>query len=300
MSRTYEERLSRIDALLFLSRQDGSNLYDLSEERRAMERLAAGQISRLFAPVPKGLRQTTLDALSSPDSRFLLVDLRGRDGGVVNGSRLSLRTLRVEIRAEGPAAVFEDDGSVDGFLRVHPADGSFAHRSGDVEWSSLAHRSPGMNHTSALLPLDGPAMNHPAFVAMAAWADAALAGDNSVLAQIASIDARVRAAVQAREAAAAAMRSVALEGFDEDELDVRHAGIVALMRGHDWTWHYADAFLGASARREEEIGEALLGIPEEEALALWHLHAWSPHDENTWERAREHALNRRKSARRAA
>jgi len=275
-------------------------LFELSNLRRLSERLVEGQIARLFAPVPKGLRQMTLEALSSTEGRFLSVDLRGRNGGHVNGSRLVLRTLRVEIRADGPTAVFEDDGSVDGRLRIHPEGGSLGHRVGDVEWGSLTHLSPGMNHTSALFPLAGPALRHPVFAAMSAWAEAALAGANPDLAAIAAIDARVDALSSARAERADAMLSVAVEGFDPEELDARHADVVRLMAGHDWTWHYADAFLNASARREEEIGEALLRIPEEEALALWHLHAWSPHDENPWIRAREHALNRRKAGRRAA
>jgi hypothetical protein len=232
----------------------------------------------------------TLKAISGEDVRFALIDLHGRNGGLVNGDRFSITTFRVR-HLDGKAVVEnEQTGANVGSLMPESLDWKLD-RPKDI-WSVPAFSSPDMNYSKVLVPLAGAMlMRHGTFREMARYAEQAMAGAIPEIEAIRALDKRVDALQAETDEIEAEAVKRATAGFDLDELDRRHASIVALMKDHDWTWDYADRPSRESREHEHKILTAVASIPEPEAIALWLRYSYAPMSMFSWERAKEHGRN---------
>ena len=65
----------------------GSAQYQLSQKRQDALKAVQTDIIALFTNLPRGLRHLSHASLAAEGNRYLLVDLDGPEGGIVNGAR---------------------------------------------------------------------------------------------------------------------------------------------------------------------------------------------------------------------
>jgi len=278
-------RAEQISALRSDSSKLGSALYRLSNERHTAAKAAQDQIRPAFKNARVGLRQATLQALSGPDVRLVSIDLRGPNGGMVNGARLVIRVLRIEMNGTPEARIVADDGADLGALTQDSLT-EWPRRSNDRKdlWTDLSWDMPSAPVTGrVILPLAGAMlMQHGTFRAMAQVAKQIVSGGSPEIERLRAIDGEVEGLLAVQEELARTALLIATAGFDLEELRTRHAAIHRMMKSHDWTYDYADRPSRQSGEHYDQMLQALAVIPEDEALALWQADALAPMGITPW------------------
>jgi hypothetical protein len=271
-------------------------LYELSQERHRVASAFRSRIKALFANLPLGLRHFALSALAAPDARYVHVDLRGPRGGYSNGARLSYAVYRV-VQIEGePDACVQDEatGAIAGRLCPEVFSWGDGEKGRTPPWRALRWAA---DH-DILLPLAGEMlMQHPPMRAIADLARQVTCGGPTELAEIRTIDRKVEQLLARQTDDHNAAHALAVKDIDIPALEQRHAAIITMMKGHDWTWREADQWYERCSDHEDRLFDVLRQIPEPEAAALWYLHA--PTSYMSWTSA-QHRLAQKPPAKKQA
>jgi len=275
---------SRSDAVCALVRQHqdiGSNMYDLARQREKVRARLLDRIKDLFGPTGIGMTRLTLGALAVDGTRFALVGLDGRRQGITYSSRLEVTTFCV-VRTGDRMMVFrEQDGESVGQFGLKSLHRTFSHDAPEL-WTTPGWKGAGAADPQVLLPLSSCALEHARFRRQAAFAEAALGGDDPDFAELRDADQQMDGFQARQDAIQSETLAVATAGFDLEELDRNHAALIKLMNGHDWSWKYSDQFIQSAADCEREMIGMLAGMPPDEAIAVWHRHRIQPISYLNW------------------
>lgn len=284
--RTYEERLALLGSLIDQYGKIGQELYDLFESRhRGPAAQLAREIKALFVNLPHGIGQLSLSALANEDVRFLEIDINGPEGNITYCQRLMLTELVVVKRDDGFHVVNAVTGADCG--RLSAASWTFPDDEEVMRATWLApYFASRRFSTRNLLPLAGASiLKHPIFSPMARFARAVLTGGQISVQHLNAVDKQAARLHTLRNELTAKADAIVFQGIDRDKLDARHVDLAQMMRRHDWTWDYADRPDYQWSDNERTMIGRLLAIDPCEALALWHLHSYSPMQLTAWKLA---------------
>lgn len=277
MSRIYNEvRNLRIAISNIESAQ-----YKLSNERREAVKTVQGDIRSLFQNLPAGLRHLSHASLAAEGNRYLLIDLDGPQGGIVNGARTRFTLIDICKSLAGLAAwdVARDEflGEVNEF--------SFRDSTFWPDWMIYSNHpqkrkvwTDGVFHSDVkstsfrkiLLPISGPALAHPAFARLADYARSVIERKDANMEHLRGFDAMFDAYdAQIEEIERKAQSFALTEGQDPEVLTAQNEELAGLIRTMDWTYDMADRPNRAYAEQERRIRALLSALPVDDAVVVF-------------------------------
>ena len=228
---------------------------ELAERETARSHLGKGRfhammeaievIKPLFANAPHGVMGLTPAFITAPVASYLIIDVAAGTGNSLHFGELTLATVDLVTIGGELFARNVGDGTILGAMNevattrytARPdAWLDHAHPLRQSAYEGLVYASPakgcGLLQTRFALALTGPALRHPAFQRMAAFAKSILAGEQPELEVLKGFDAALRTVSEplvALEAEVAALITVASNRYDPHAWD---ADLVTLMQRH--------------------------------------------------------------------
>jgi hypothetical protein len=255
--------------------------YKLSNERREVVKSVQADIRSLFHNLPSGLRHLSHASLAAEGNRYLLIDLDGPEGGIVNGARTRFTLIDICKSLAGLAAwdIARDEflGEVNEF--------SFRDSTFWPDWMVYSNHpqkrkvwTDGVFHSDVkstffrkiLLPVSGPALAHPAFARLADYARSVIERKDANMEHLRSFDAQFDAFdTQIEEIERKAQTFALTEGQDAEVLSARNSELAELIRTMDWTYDMADRPNRAYAEQERRIRSLLSALPVDDAVVVF-------------------------------
>jgi hypothetical protein len=277
MSRIYNEIRGQRVAISEI----GTAQYNLSKERRDARTTVQNDIRALFQNLPMGLRHLTHAFLAAEGNRYLLIDLDGLEGGIVNGARTRFTLIDICPSLAGLAAwdVARDEflGEVNEF--------SFRDSTFWPDWMVYSNHpqkrkvwTDGVFHADVkdsyfgkiLLPVSGPALTHPAFARLADYARSVIERKDANMGHLRAFDAKFDAYdAQIEEIERKAEAFARTEGQDPEVLTAQNGELAGLIRTMDWDYDMADRPNRAYAEQERRIRSLLSALPVDDAVVLF-------------------------------
>ncbi|WP_114944439.1 hypothetical protein [Microvirga calopogonii] len=277
MSRIFNE----IRGQRFAISEIGTAQYRLSQVRSEARKTVQEDIRALFKNLPRGLRHLTHSFLAAEGNRYLLIDLEGPEGGIVNGARTRFTLIDICRSIAGLAAW---DVARDEFLgEVN----EFSFRDSTVwpDWMVYSNHpqkrkvwTDGVFHADVrstyfgkiLLPVSGPALTHPAFARLADYAKSVIERKDANMEHLRGFDPQFDAYdAQIEEIERKAEAFARTEGQDPEVLTAQNDELAGLIRTMDWTYDMADRPNRAYAEQERRIRSLLSALPVDDAVVLF-------------------------------
>ncbi|WP_046869603.1 hypothetical protein [Microvirga massiliensis] len=239
---------ARIDAATAVLSHLESRRYQLGQSRHELVRMARELIGPYFSNVPNGVMCLSKEFLVHDEATYLVVDLANH----VSYTRDRLILTRIGFKTVDGVrqACNLDTGELLGEMNRLAVTARRNWRNDDwyspnplreVAYTGLVFGSPDreetLNRYTYVLPLTGPALQHPAFQRLANLASAILSGEVSAIKEIRKLRAvdeeldEVDAGMAEQEAIIAAVIEEAVAEYQPREWD---AELVPLMETMDW------------------------------------------------------------------
>lgn len=273
--------IAKIEAARDTLRQLETRTYETGEKRRQAVMDARPILNGLFSNTPNGVMGLNTRTLTHPEATYLVIDLAHGNYGCVRDGRVRFTRVGFQQLAGMTKAVDLTTGEVLGEMniiattpyRLWQHDYCYSNNPlREAAYVGLTFGSPSpqdsLPRTTWVLPLTGPALQHPAFQRQAEFALDVLANKSMALNILLKLDREHDAIAKdaaAQQAIVVGIVAAVAQEFAPAEWD---ADLVKQIRSMDWTFDYADRPESRFYDQRTLIQRRLCALPLEVAVGF--------------------------------